>query len=59
MYCVGSGGPTVILETGFGGGTYSAWHELQPRLGKVTRTCSYDRAGYGFSELGNGYGGIS
>jgi len=53
MYCEGVGSPTVLLETGFGGGTYLAWHELQPRLAKLTRTCSYDRAGYGFSELGN------
>src|SRR5581483_7781060 len=40
-------------ETGFGGGAYAAWHKLQPRLAKLTRTCSYDRAGYGFSELGS------
>lgn len=53
MYCAGAGGPTVILETGFGGGAYLAWHELQPRLARFTRTCSYDRAGYGFSELGD------
>jgi pimeloyl-ACP methyl ester carboxylesterase len=26
---------------------------LQPLLGEVTRTCSYDRAGYGFSRLGS------
>lgn len=52
MYCVGAGWPVVILETGFGGGAYHAWHKLQPLLGRVARTCSYDRAGYGFSELG-------
>jgi pimeloyl-ACP methyl ester carboxylesterase len=55
MYCVGMGGPTVILETGFGGGTYYAWHQLQPVLARTTRTCSYDRAGYGFSTLGSGF----
>jgi pimeloyl-ACP methyl ester carboxylesterase len=53
MYCQGAGSPTVFLETGFGGGAYLAWHELQPRLAKFTRVCSYDRAGYGFSELGD------
>ena len=53
LYCVGSGSPTIVLETGFGGGTALTWHKLQPLLGSVTRTCSYDRAGYGFSELGN------
>lgn len=53
MYCVGAGAPTVVLETGFGGGAYLSWREIQPLLGKITRTCSYDRAGYGFSELGD------
>ena len=52
LYCTGSGLPTVVLESGFGGGTYDEWHMLQPRLAHVARTCSYDRAGYGFSELG-------
>lgn len=53
LYCAGSGSPTVLLESGFGGGTAATWMKLQPRLSEVTRTCSYDRAGYGFSELGN------
>lgn len=51
-YCVGNGSPTILLETGFGGGTAATWQELQPRLAHLTRTCSYDRAGYGFSTLG-------
>jgi pimeloyl-ACP methyl ester carboxylesterase len=53
LYCVGTGSPTIILESGFGGGTVSTWVQLQPLLGAVTRTCSYDRAGYGFSSLGH------
>jgi len=53
LYCEGKGEPTIMLETGFGGGAYAAWYRLEPRLAKITRTCSYDRAGYGFSELGN------
>lgn len=53
LYCTGAGEPTVVLEAGFGGGAYAEWHQLQSRLTGVTRTCSYDRAGYGFSELGN------
>lgn len=52
LYCAGHGFPTVVLESGFGGATAEEWHMLQPRLAKITRTCSYDRAGYGFSELG-------
>jgi len=53
MYCVGHGTPTIILESGFGGGTATTWMRLQPLLGTLTRTCSYDRAGYGFSKLGS------
>lgn len=50
-YCTGSSGPTIVLETGYGGGTAYAWHKLQPLLARFARTCSYDRAGYGFSSL--------
>jgi pimeloyl-ACP methyl ester carboxylesterase len=46
--CVGSGSPTVVLEAGFGGDTFN-WREVQPQLGRTTRTCAYDRAGLGNS----------
>jgi pimeloyl-ACP methyl ester carboxylesterase len=46
--CVGSGRPTVVLEAGFGGDT-SNWRDVQPQLGRITRTCAYDRAGIGNS----------
>lgn len=46
--CVGSGSPVVVLEAGFGGDT-SNWQEVQPPLGRTTRTCAYDRAGLGNS----------
>ncbi len=46
--CVGSGSPTVVLEAGFGGDS-STWREVQPQLGRTTRTCAYDRAGLGNS----------
>ena len=46
--CVGSGTPTVVLEAGFGGDSFS-WQEVQRRLGRTTRTCAYDRAGLGNS----------
>jgi pimeloyl-ACP methyl ester carboxylesterase len=52
MYCIGRGSPTIILESGFGG-TAATWMRLQPVLGELTRTCSYDRAGYGFGQLGS------
>lgn len=47
--CVGQGSPTVILESGWG--DYSAtWAYVQPDVARITRVCSYDRAGYGWSE---------
>jgi pimeloyl-ACP methyl ester carboxylesterase len=47
--CMGSGAPTVILEAGAGG--YStAWRKVQAGIAQFTRVCSYDRAGYGFSD---------
>ena len=53
LYCEGHGAPVVVLEAGFGGGAYQAWHLLQHSIARTTRVCSYDRAGYGFSELGS------
>lgn len=49
MYCTGSGTPTIVLEAG-GGNDGLIWGGVQPELSKTTRVCSYDRAGYGWSE---------
>lgn len=47
--CSGSGSPTVVLESGLG--RYSLdWIYVQPEVAQFTRVCSYDRAGYGWSE---------
>jgi pimeloyl-ACP methyl ester carboxylesterase len=48
LACVGSGSPTVVLEAGLGADTHS-WQDVQPQLGRSTRTCAYDRAGIGNS----------
>jgi pimeloyl-ACP methyl ester carboxylesterase len=48
MECVGSGSPTVVLEAGFLADTFS-WRDVQPEVGRGTRTCAYDRAGTGNS----------
>jgi pimeloyl-ACP methyl ester carboxylesterase len=48
LHCVGSGSPTVVLEAGFDADTFS-WRDVQPQLGRTTRTCAYDRAGVGAS----------
>lgn len=42
--CTGEGSPTVILESGLGGGSLD-WSLVQPEVAKFGRVCSYDRAG--------------
>ncbi len=49
LYCIGEGSPAVILEAGLND-FYVAWSKVQPEIAKVTRVCSYDRAGLGWSE---------
>lgn len=49
LNCTGDGGPTVILESGLGG-NFLDWSRVQPLVTRYTRVCSYDRAGYGWSE---------
>lgn len=49
----GTGSPTVILDAGLGG-TSLDWSKVQPALTRFTRVCSYDRAGYGWSESASG-----
>ncbi len=51
--CTGTGSPTVILDAGLGG-TSLDWSKIQPAVARFTRVCSYDRAGYGWSESGPG-----
>jgi len=49
LYCTGTGAPTVILEAGLGDDS-RIWGKVQPELSKLTRVCSYDRAGLGWSD---------
>jgi pimeloyl-ACP methyl ester carboxylesterase len=49
LLCIGSGSPTVVLEAGAAEGWYS-WHLIQEPLSKDFRVCSYDRAGFGYSD---------
>jgi pimeloyl-ACP methyl ester carboxylesterase len=51
LYCTGRGAPTVILEGGWTT-TTMWWRTIQARVAATTRVCSYDRAGYGFSDPG-------
>ena len=51
IYCTGRGNPTVILESGLEV-LAIGWRLVQPEIAKFTRVCSYDRAGYGWSDPG-------
>ena len=49
LYCIGEGGPTVILEAGAGNPALG-WYFVQKEVAGFTRVCSYDRPGYGWSK---------
>ena len=49
LHCTGQGTPTVILESGLWDDSI-VWHSVQPEIAKLTRVCSYDRAGLGYSD---------
>jgi pimeloyl-ACP methyl ester carboxylesterase len=51
LNCTGSGSPTVLVENG--GGSFSIeWALVQPAVAAFTRICTYDRAGYAWSDRG-------
>ncbi len=50
--CTGTGSPTVIMEAGPNDSLVS-WQLVQPEISKFTRVCSYDRAGFGWSDAPN------
>jgi len=49
LYCTGEGSPTIVLSAGLGD-DFTGWARVQPALSRETRVCSYDRAGFGWSE---------
>ena len=53
LNCSGTGSPTLaptlVLDAGLGNDSL-IWGSVQPQLAKTTRVCSYDRAGFGFSD---------
>jgi pimeloyl-ACP methyl ester carboxylesterase len=48
LNCTGHGHPTVVLESAFAGPAL-LWLPLQTEIESVTRVCSYDRDGLGWS----------
>lgn len=51
ILCEGEGIPAIILDSGTGGFSLE-WAKVQKVLARRTRVCSYDRAGYGWSDMG-------
>lgn len=49
LLCNGTGSPAVLFEAGIGDDSLT-WAGVQPAIAKTTRACSYDRAGYGWSD---------
>lgn len=49
LLCAGRGSPTVIFEAGIADDSLT-WSAVQPAIAETTRACSYDRAGYGWSD---------
>lgn len=49
--CSGSGRPTVVVETGLGDFSFD-WALVQREVSRFARICTYDRAGYAWSDPG-------
>jgi pimeloyl-ACP methyl ester carboxylesterase len=51
LLCKGSAGPAVVIEQG-AGELSRFWWPVQDEIAKFAQVCTYDRAGYGWSEQG-------
>jgi pimeloyl-ACP methyl ester carboxylesterase len=49
LNCIGSGKPTVVVQSGLGE-TSPMWSWITPAVAGATRVCAYDRAGQGWSD---------
>jgi pimeloyl-ACP methyl ester carboxylesterase len=49
--CRGEGGPTIVMDSGLGGSALD-WVLVQDDLATLSRVCTYDRAGMGWSDAG-------
>jgi pimeloyl-ACP methyl ester carboxylesterase len=57
FHCTGSGSPAVIVENGYGGCSID-FALVQPEVAKFTQICTYDRAGYAWSDAGPAHGTV-
>jgi pimeloyl-ACP methyl ester carboxylesterase len=53
LLCKGEAGPTVVIEQG-AGELARFWWPLQDEIAKFAWVCTYDRAGYGWSDAARG-----
>jgi pimeloyl-ACP methyl ester carboxylesterase len=51
VQCGGEGAPSIVLDAALGGSSVS-WSLVQPELAALSLVCSYDRAGFGWSDPG-------
>lgn len=49
--CTGKGSPTVVIENGLGDFSFD-WILVRTKVAAFTRICTYDRAGYAWSDPG-------
>jgi pimeloyl-ACP methyl ester carboxylesterase len=49
--CEGDGAPPVVFDAALGGSSLS-WSLVSPAVAASTRACTYDRAGFGWSDAG-------
>ena len=47
--CTGKGSPIVVVENGLGDFSFD-WTLVQSRVSRFARICTYDRAGYAWSD---------
>ena len=51
LHCSGNGQPAVVFDAALGGSSLS-WTPVQNAVATFTTACTYDRAGFGWSEAG-------
>lgn len=49
LRCSGAGSPTIVIEAA-ASADWLGWQGVQPKLSLLTRVCTYDRAGHGWSQ---------
>lgn len=51
IWCMGTGDPVVVLDSGLGGDSFGSY-DVMSEVSRFTKVCAYDRAGMGYSDPG-------